>query len=120
MRGEIVGRRRGDAEVRRARLSCAWRGASHRRSARRRGAPALALGHGRPGEPWTVEKLGRQVGLSRSALADHFSHVMGEPIFAYLTRWRLLLAAEFLLSTRRPIAVIAREAGYESAGAFSS
>ena len=81
---------------------------------------ALALVHGRPAEPWTVEKLGRQVGLSRSALADHFSHVMGEPIFAYLTRWRLLLAAEFLLSTRRPIAAIAREAGYESAGAFSS
>jgi AraC family transcriptional regulator, alkane utilization regulator len=81
---------------------------------------ALALVHGRPSEPWTVEKLGRQVGLSRSALADHFSAVMGEPIFAYLTRWRLQLAAEFLLATRRPIAAIAHEAGYESAGAFSS
>jgi transcriptional regulator GlxA family with amidase domain len=44
---------------------------------------------------------------------------MGEPIFAYLTRWRLQLAAEFLLTTRRPIASIAHEAGYESAGAFS-
>jgi len=81
---------------------------------------ALALVHGRPSEPWTVEKLGRQVGLSRSALAEHFSQVMGEPIFAYLTRWRLQLAAEFLLTTRRPIAAIAHEAGYESAGAFSS
>src|SRR5437667_390986 len=81
---------------------------------------ALALVHGRPSEPWTVEKLGRQVGLSRSALADHFSQVMGEPIFAYLTRWRLQLAAEFLLTTRRPIAAIAHEAGYESAGAFSA
>ena len=80
---------------------------------------ALALVHGRPSEPWTVERLGRQVGLSRSALAERFGDVMGEPIFAFLTRWRLLMAAEFLLTTTRPIAAIAHEAGYESAGAFS-
>jgi len=81
---------------------------------------ALALVHGRPGEPWTVEKLGRQVGLSRSALAERFSEVMGEPIFAFLTRWRLHLAAEMLLTTPQPIEAISRQAGYESAGAFSS
>lgn len=80
---------------------------------------ALALVHGRPSEPWTVERLGRQVGLSRSALAERFSEVMGEPIIAFLTRWRLLLAAESLLTTPRPIEAIAREAGYESASAFS-
>ena len=81
---------------------------------------ALALVHGRPAEPWTVERLGRQVGLSRSALAERFGDVMGEPIFAFLTRWRLQMAAEFLLSTTRPIGSIAHDAGYESAGAFSA
>jgi len=81
---------------------------------------ALALVHGRPSEPWTVEKLGRQVGLSRSALAERFGQVMGEPIFAFLTRWRLHMAAEFVLTTARPIASIAHAAGYESAGAFSA
>ena len=80
---------------------------------------ALALVHGRPAEAWTVEKLGRAVRLSRSSLAERFSEVMGEPIFAFLTRWRLLLAAELLLTTARPIESIAGEAGYESAGAFS-
>ena len=80
---------------------------------------ALALVHGRPAEPWTVERLGRHVGLSRSALAERFSDVMGEPIFAFLTRWRLQVAAEFLLTTARPVETIAHEAGYESAGAFS-
>jgi AraC-like DNA-binding protein len=80
---------------------------------------ALALVHGRPSEPWTVERLGRQVGLSRSALAERFSQVMGEPIFTFLTRWRLQLAAEYLLTTQRSIESIAHEAGYESAGAFS-
>lgn len=82
-------------------------------------ARALALVHGRPAEPWTVERLGRQVGLSRSALAERFGEVMGEPIFAFLTRWRLQLAAESLLTTPRAIEAIAREAGYESASAFS-
>jgi AraC-like DNA-binding protein len=80
---------------------------------------ALSLVHGRPSEPWTVERLGRQVGLSRSALAERFSEVMGEPIFAFLTRWRLQLAAEMLLTTARPIESVAHDSGYESAGAFS-
>jgi AraC-like DNA-binding protein len=80
---------------------------------------ALALVHGRPSEAWTVEKLGRQVRLSRSALAERFSDVIGEPIFAFLTRWRLQLAAEFLLTSTRSIESIAKEAGYESASAFS-
>ena len=80
---------------------------------------ALALVHGRPGESWTVAKLGRQVGLSRSALAERFALVMGEPIFAFLTRWRLQLAAEYLITTTRPIASIVHNAGYESANAFS-
>jgi AraC-like DNA-binding protein len=44
---------------------------------------------------------------------------MGEPLFAFLTRWRLQMAAEALLTTQRPIHAIARDAGYESAGAFS-
>jgi AraC-like DNA-binding protein len=80
---------------------------------------ALALVHGRPGEAWTVEKLGRLVGLSRSSLAERFSEVMGEPIFAFLTRWRLQLAAESLLTSARSVETIARAAGYESASAFS-
>ena len=81
---------------------------------------ALALIHGRPSESWTVERLGAQVGLSRSALAERFGQVMGEPLFAFLTRWRLQLAAEMLLATSRPITAIAKDAGYESAAAFSA
>ena len=61
---------------------------------------ALALVHGRPGEHWTVERLARQVGLSRSALAERFSLVVGEPIFGFLTRVRLQLAAHELATDR--------------------
>lgn len=81
---------------------------------------ALALIHGRPSEAWTVERLGKQVGLGRTALQERFGQVMGEPLFAFLTRWRLQLAAESLLSTSRPITAIANDSGYESAAAFSA
>jgi AraC family transcriptional regulator, alkane utilization regulator len=80
---------------------------------------ALALMHGRPGDDWTVEKLARQVGLSRSALAERFVQVLGEPPIAYLSSWRLRLAAQKLTSTRRTVESIAADAGYESSGAFS-
>ena len=80
---------------------------------------ALALMHGKPGDEWTVEKLARQVGLSRSALADRFVQLLGEPPISYLSRWRLRLAAHKLASTRRTVESIAADAGYESSSAFA-
>ena len=80
---------------------------------------ALALMHGRPGDDWTVEKLARQVRLSRSALAERFVELLGEPPITYLSRWRLRLAAQKLAGTRRTVESIATDAGYESSGAFS-
>ncbi|MBL0141601.1 MAG: AraC family transcriptional regulator [Betaproteobacteria bacterium] len=80
---------------------------------------ALAIVHGRPGEHWTVERLARQVGLSRSALAERFSLVVGEPIFGFLTRVRLQLAAHELATTAHSIEKIATGAGYETGHSFS-
>lgn len=80
---------------------------------------AMALLHGRPGEDWTVEKLARQVGISRSALAERFTMVLGDSPIAYLTGWRLALAARNLAGTHRAVEAIAKEAGYESVGSFS-
>jgi AraC family transcriptional regulator, alkane utilization regulator len=80
---------------------------------------ALAIVHGRPGEQWTVERLARQVGLSRSALAERFSLVVGEPIFGFLTRVRLQLAAHELATTAQSIEAIAEGAGYEAVNSFS-
>src|SRR5262245_59656371 len=39
---------------------------------------ALSLLHGRVAKEWTVDDLGREVGLSRSALADLFTRLIGE------------------------------------------
>jgi AraC-like DNA-binding protein len=80
---------------------------------------ALALLHGAPAKPWTVDELANKVALSRSALAERFTSLLGEPPMQYLTRWRLALAARMLREGREPIIRIAEESGYESEGAFS-
>jgi transcriptional regulator GlxA family with amidase domain len=80
---------------------------------------ALQLMHGDLAHPWTVEALGRCVGLSRSALADRFRHLLNESPMQYLTRWRLQGAAQLLRDTDHGIADIAGRIGYESEAAFN-
>jgi AraC-like DNA-binding protein len=80
---------------------------------------ALALMHARVGKPWTVDELGREVGLSRSALADRFGDVLGVPPMQYLSSWRIHVAAHELIGTAKSILQIAQEVGYESEASFS-
>lgn len=80
---------------------------------------ALALMHRQPAEPWSIAKLAKQVGTSRSVLAERFRHFLGTPPMAYLTRWRLQLGAQQLQTTSRSVAQIAMEVGYESEPAFN-
>lgn len=80
---------------------------------------ALALMHTSPARPWTVDDLGREVGLSRSALAERFALLLGEPPMQYLTRWRLALAARELRESRDSILRIAEQVGYDSEAAFN-
>jgi len=80
---------------------------------------ALSLMHERPAHDWTVDELADRVGLSRSALAQRFGDLLGQPPMQYLTRWRLVLAAAVLRSGNRVIALVAEESGYESESAFN-
>jgi AraC-like DNA-binding protein len=64
---------------------------------------ALGLLHRRVAEPWTVDDLGREVGLSRSALAERFTRLIGEPPMRYLARWRIQLAAHQLRNSEHTI-----------------
>lgn len=80
---------------------------------------ALALLHEQPAQAWTVEQLGREVGLSRSTISERFTALLGLAPMQYLVRWRMQLAAERLRSDERGIARIAEEVGYESEAAFN-
>jgi AraC-like DNA-binding protein len=80
---------------------------------------SLAILHSRVDHPWTIAELAKEVGMSRTALVERFDRYLSEPPMAYLTRWRLQLAARTLTSTPRSVAQIAGEVGYESEAAFS-
>ena len=80
---------------------------------------ALALLHRDPAKPWTIATLAREVGISRSVLAERFTHYLKEPPISYLTRWRLQLAARMLKSSTRGVGDIAADVGYESEAAFN-
>jgi AraC-like DNA-binding protein len=79
---------------------------------------ALAALHGESGDPWTVERLARVVGVSRSVLAERFTGMVGQPPMQYLALWRMQVASH-LLAEGRGVAAVAVAVGYESEAAFS-
>jgi AraC family transcriptional regulator, alkane utilization regulator len=79
----------------------------------------LALLHAQPTRSWTVEELARQAGLSRSALAQRFTELLGQPPMQYLARWRLQIAGQELMMSSNSVAAIAARVGYDSEAAFS-
>lgn len=82
--------------------------------------PALRLIHHRPADPWTVESLASATGVSRAALARRFTSLVGEPPMAFLTGWRLTLAADLLREPGATLESVARQVGYGSSFALST
>ncbi len=81
---------------------------------------ALAALHQDPARRWTVAALARQVGLSRTSFALRFKATVGLSPMAYLTGWRMRLAAARLARPGQPVSAIAASLGYESDSAFSA
>lgn len=79
---------------------------------------ALALLHGAPADPWSVEALARRVAASRTVLAERFVSLLGVPPMRYLTQWRLQLAAHLLRGAPATLPEIAGKVGYVSEAAF--
>jgi AraC-like DNA-binding protein len=81
---------------------------------------ALRLIHDDPAHPWTVASLARSAGVSRAALARRFTELVGEPPMAFLTGWRIALAADLLLEPGTTIGAVADRVGYGSPYALST
>jgi AraC-like DNA-binding protein len=81
---------------------------------------ALKLMHNNPAQPWTVASLASAVGVSRAALARRFTALVGEPPMAFLTSWRLSLAADLLREPGATVGSVAPQVGYSSAFALSA
>ena len=79
---------------------------------------AITAMHNDPGHPWTLQSLAERVGMSRSVFALRFRETVGTTPVEYLTRWRMLLAADRLKNSSDGLSAIARSLGYESESAF--
>ncbi|MES1207340.1 MAG: AraC family transcriptional regulator [Pseudomonadota bacterium] len=80
---------------------------------------ALARLHERPAHPWTLQSLARDIGTSRSVLAERFARLVGMPPVQYLARWRIQLAANLLRTSSMGLGEIAERVGYGSEAALS-
>jgi AraC-like DNA-binding protein len=81
---------------------------------------ALRLLHHNPAHPWTVAELAHETGASRAALARRFQQLVGEPPMAFLTGWRIALAADLLREPGATIGSVAARVGYGSPFALSA
>ena len=80
---------------------------------------ALRLMHTNPEHAWTVEELAQTIAISRSALAQRFTALIGVPPIHYLQGWRMQVAQYLLGQTNLSISEIAGQTGYASEAAFN-
>jgi AraC-like DNA-binding protein len=84
----------------------------------RRISRAVIAMHDEPARRWTVRDLAEIAGMSRSAFAVRFKAKVGRGAIEYLGRWRMLLAADRLITSADQVSVIAARLGYASESAF--
>ncbi len=74
--------------------------------------PALRIMYNHPAEPWTVARLAGEIGVSRAGLARRFTSLVGDSPMAFLTEWRLTLAADLLRDDELTLTAVAGRVGY--------
>lgn len=82
-------------------------------------SPAMVAMHRAPGENWTVERLARESGSSRSVFAARFQNATGMTPLRYLTELRMRLAVERIVNDGEAVESVAFHLGYGSLAAFS-
>lgn len=80
---------------------------------------AMAQLHSDPAHNWTVDELARDAGVSRSALAERFTTLIGESPMRYLANWRIQVARQLLSEGHFNLAEIAARVGYDSEYSFN-
>ncbi|MEU9607201.1 AraC family transcriptional regulator [Streptomyces sp. NPDC048057] len=80
---------------------------------------AMSRMHQEPERPWSTDSLARALTVSRSTLTRRFQDAAGQSPGAYLTQWRMDLAARRLRDTDDTVETVARSVGYTSVYAFN-
>lgn len=82
--------------------------------------PVIQAMHSDPATPWTVADLASTAGVSRALLARRFHELVGEPPMAFLTRWRMSVAADQLRDPAVTVTQVAAAVGYGSPFTFGT
>ncbi|WP_277187137.1 AraC family transcriptional regulator [Caballeronia sp. BR00000012568055] len=85
---------------------------------RRLGASIIAMLE-RPADPWTLELLAKEAAMSRATYMRAFSAHSDSSPLALLGHVRMQLASTMLTRTKKSIADVAADVGYQSEAAFS-
>ncbi|GLZ42512.1 AraC family transcriptional regulator [Actinokineospora sp. NBRC 105648] len=79
---------------------------------------ALLIMYTRFAEPWTIESLAREVGMSRSAFTASFRELVGEGPARHLASHRMRESARLLAESSIPQSALPQRVGYKSAVGF--
>ncbi len=79
---------------------------------------ALRAIHAQPAHGWTVQRLGKVAGMSKTRFAERFRTLVGETPMQHVARWRTYVAADALISRGISIDEAAHEVGYGSHAAL--
>jgi len=67
----------------------------------------------------TIDELAETFVISQTQIKESFRSYYGEPIFAYIRREKIMVAADLLQATGCTVAEAARQCGYSNASKFS-
>jgi AraC-like DNA-binding protein len=81
---------------------------------------AIHAMHDEPARHWKIQDLAERAAMSRSTFALKFKRAVGASPMDYLTRWRMMVAADKLTNSGDSISMLAAALGYESESAFST
>jgi AraC family transcriptional regulator, activator of mtrCDE len=71
-----------------------------------------------PGRNWGIIQFADRAAMSRATFIRHFSRGTGMTVGEFLTRLRMMIAADMLVSGDQPVSAVAEAVGYRSTSAF--
>jgi AraC-like DNA-binding protein len=78
----------------------------------------LAAVHAEPSQDWSLDRMARRAGLSRTRFASRFRDRLGVAAGTWVTEWRIAVARR-ALRDGADVASAAERAGYASEASFS-
>jgi AraC family transcriptional activator of mtrCDE len=73
---------------------------------------------GEPGRDWSITLFAARAAMSRATFIRHFTRATGMTVGQFVTRLRMMIAADLLADGRRSVSAVADAVGYRSASAF--